>query len=149
MPSPAEISYHEAVRSLEGQSRDLEAIRSHVSLVLSASGIAIALLGSEVGRGTAFWVAVAAFATIAMVTIRVFWPIDFAADFDGYDLVNTYVDQEPALEDDEVMREIAIHAADDYLQNRDQLDRLFNLQSLALLAFAIEIAGLLAGLALE
>lgn len=66
-----------------------------------------------------------------------------ASDFDGYELVSTYVDSNPPRTDEFVMRELAIHAADDYRDNRERLNRLFTLQSFALLAFGIEVGALL------
>lgn len=150
MPSPAEIAYREAVRALEGQGQDLEATRSHVSLVLSAAGIAAVFLGIQSGpHGVAFGVAIAAFSAVALMTILVYWPIDFAWDFDGYQLVGAYVDQDPPLSDDFVMRELAVHASDGYRANRERLNRLFTLQSVALVAFGFEVAALLVNLVLE
>ena len=150
MPSPAEIAYREAIRGLEGQARDLEGVRSHISIVLSAGGIAAAFLGGQSGHhGLAFWVAVLAFGTMAAVTIRAFWPVTFAWDFDGYAVVNTYVDVQSRPSDEFVMRELAVHAADDYQDNRTRLDRLMTLQSLALVAFGAEVGALLVNLAVK
>ena len=149
MPSPAEIAYRESVRALEGEAQDLENIRSHVSLMLSAGGLAAAFLGALTHKhGVPFWIAVAAFVTISVATIIVYWPVSFPWDFDGYKLVSTYVDVDPAKSEDFVMRELAVHAADDYRANRDTLNRLFTLQSIALAAFGLEIGALLLNLAI-
>jgi hypothetical protein len=119
-----------------------------VGLVLSAGGVAVAFFGAQAGsRGVAFWVALAAFSLIVIATILVHWPVVFAWDFDGYRLVRTYVDQTPPAADDFVMRELAVHAMDGYLLNQRHLRRLEALQSLALLAFGVEIAALLINLA--
>jgi hypothetical protein len=150
VPPPAEIAYREAVRSLEGQARDLENIRSHVSITLSAGGIAAAFLGALTkAHGPAFWVAVAAFGLAAVATIIAYWPVTFAWDFDGYELVSNYVDRKPPATEDFVMRELAVHAADDYGENRQRLNRLFTLQSFALLAFGVEVGALLINLAVR
>jgi hypothetical protein len=150
MPSPAEIAYRESVRSLEGQAQDLESIRSHVNLVLSAGGITAAFFGTQAdGKGFAFWLGVIAFAAIAATTVWAYWPIEFAWDFDGYKMINAYVDAEPPATDDFVVRELAVHATDDYRENRRRLDRLYALQSFALLAFGVEVVALLVNLAAE
>ena len=119
MPSAAEIAYRESVRALEGEAQDLENIRSHVSLVLSAGGVSAAFLGAlSHQRGLAFWLAIGAFAAIAIVTIVVYWPVSFPWDFDGTQLVATYADRKPPPTDDFVVRELALHAAEAYQANR-------------------------------
>jgi len=149
MPSTAEIAYRESVRALQGEAQDLENIRSHVSLVLSAGGVSAAFLGAlNHQRGIAFWLAVGAFAVIAVATVVVYWPVSFPWDFDGYQLVATYVDAKPPAADDFVMRELALHAAADYQENRATLNRLFTFQSVALAAFGLEVGALLLNLAL-
>jgi hypothetical protein len=149
MPSVAEIAYRESVRALEGEAQDLENIRSHVSLALSAGGVSAAFLGAlNHQRGYAFWLAVLAFAVIAIATVVVYWPVSFPWDFDGYQLVATYVDANPPATDDFVMRELALHAAADYQENRATLNRLFTFQSVALAAFGLEVGALLLNLAL-
>jgi hypothetical protein len=150
MPSPAEVAYRASVRALDGQGRDLTTIRSHVSLTLSTGGLAAVFLGSLAhGQGPAFWVGLAMFVVLALLTIRVHWPADFVGDFDGSQLVTDYVDQEPLLDDDLVMRDLAVHASADYEDNRRTLERLWTLQSIALLAFGVEILALLVNAALE
>jgi hypothetical protein len=150
VPSPAEIAYREAVRALEGQAQDLENIRTHVSIVLTAGGVAIAFFASQhPGRGDAFVVAAAAFGVIAVMTVCAYWPITFAWDFNAYDLVTTYVDCDPPCDGDFAMRELAIHAGDDYLANRPGLTRLHILQMVALVAFGTEAIALLYHLAVE
>jgi hypothetical protein len=77
-----------------------------------------------------------------------YWPVSFPWDFDGYQLVATYVDANPPATDEFVMRELALHAAADYQENRATLNRLFTLQSVALAAFGVEVGALLLNLAL-
>lgn len=150
MPSPAEIAYREAVRALEGQSQDLENIRSHVSLALSAGGLTAAFLGGLADeRGMFFWVAVAAFAVVVGMTIRVYWPVEFPWDFDAHNLVQNYVDRHSQVTDDEMMRALAIYAGDAYQQNRRTLDGwvgLWGAQTVALVAFGTESLALLINL---
>ena len=47
------------------------------------------------------------------------------------------------------MRELAVHAADDYRSNRERLGRLYTLQSVALVAFGVEVVTLLVSLVME
>jgi hypothetical protein len=89
----------------------------------------------------------AAFGLIAGMTVVGYWPIEFAWDFNAYSLVSNYVDA--GLDDDEGMRELAVHAGDDYETNRPKLNRLHHVQQIALVAFALEAGALLFHLALE
>jgi hypothetical protein len=121
MPTLSEIAYREGVRALEGQASDLENIRTHLSIVLTAGGVAIAFLAAQhPGHGDAFVVAAAAFGIIAAMTVVGYWPVEFAWDFSAYSLVTNYVDV--GLDDDEGMRELAVHAGDDYETNRAQAE---------------------------
>lgn len=96
MASPEEIAYQESMRSLDGQARDLASVRAHVSIALSAAGIAAAFLGAQAdGRGPASWIAAATFALLALVTVLVYRPVDFPWGFDGHKLVTEYVDAKP------------------------------------------------------
>jgi hypothetical protein len=145
-----EIAYREAVRALEGQAQDLENYRSHTNIVLTAGGVAIAVFATQrPNAGDSFIVAAAAFGVIAIMTVVAYWAVQFAWDFDAYDLVNTYVDAEPPVGEEYMMRELAVHAGDDYLANRGRLDRLRVAQSIALLAFVAEVLSLLYHLAWE
>ncbi len=125
-------------------------LRSHVSIALSAAGIAAAFLGSQAdGRGPGFWAAVSAFTLLALVTVLVYRPVDFLLDFDGYKLVSEYVDPDPQPDSDFVMRELAVHAADNHRVNKTTLERLWRLQSIALLLFGAEVVALLVNIAVE
>ena len=64
-------------------------------------------------------------------------------------LVTEYVDPNPQPESAFVMRELAVHGADNYQVNRETLERLWRLQSRAFLLFAVEVIALLANIALE
>ena len=76
MPSVEEIAYRESVRALEGQARDLENIRSHVSMALTAGGVGIAFFASQQpGRGDSFIVGAGAFAVVALMTVVAYWGI--------------------------------------------------------------------------
>ncbi len=95
----------------------------------------------------AFWVGVVAFAVIVGLAIKVYWPVSFAWDFNGYRLVNDFVDAE---KDGEVMmRDLAIWAEDDYTKNRTTLATLYRLQSGAFLAFGLEVLALAVHLAVD
>jgi hypothetical protein len=150
MPSVEEIAYRESVRALDGQARDLENVRSHVSMVLTAGGVGIAFFASQhPGRGDAFIIGAGAFTVVALTAVLAYRAITFAWDFDTYDLVNTYVDADPPRAEAFMMRELAVHAGDDYLANKKRLDRLQGIQSIALLAFGAEVLALTFHLGLE
>ncbi len=117
---------------------------------MTAAGIAAAFLGAQTrGRSPAFWVAAAAFTVIAVLTVLVYRSVDFPLRFDGHRLVTDYVDPSPQPDPDFVMRELAIHAADNYEINERTLDRLWRVQSWAFSLFVIEVIALVANLVLE
>jgi len=148
MPMVEEIAYREGVRALEGQARDLENIRTHLSIVLTAGGVAVALFASNrLGDGDAFAAAGVAFGVVVVMTVAGYWPITFAWDFNAYDLVANCVDA--GLDDKTAMRELAISAGDDHEFNRTRLNRLHHVQQASLVAFAFEAVALLYHLTLE
>ena len=148
MPAVEEIAYREAVRSLEGQARDLENIRTHLSIVLTAGGVAIAFFASQhPGTGDGFTAAACAFGLIAAMSVVAYWPITFAWDFNAYDLVAIFVDAR--VDEKTTTRGLAVSAGDDYEFNRPRLNRLHHVQQVALVAFGLEVTALLFHLALE
>jgi hypothetical protein len=150
VPSRAEIAFHEVVRGLEGQAQDLAAIRAHVSVALTAGALSAAFIGGVTDdHGIFFWVAVAAFVFLAFATIRVYWPVEFQYSFDGYELVQTYVDARHPRTEDFMMRELAVHGMDDYNDNLIALNRLWTWQSAALAGFGAEIVALVLNLAVR
>jgi hypothetical protein len=147
VPTSAEIAYREAIRSLDGQGLDLESIRTRVGQTLAAGGVAAAFLGGQnIDRGPFFWIAVGAFAALALATVGIYRGVSFKWDRDTHDLVNTYVDK--SVDADLMMRELTVHIGDDYNENRAVLDDLFDRQSWALLAFGIEVLALMINLVL-
>lgn len=145
--SAAEIAFEQVMRGVDGQARDLASIRRHLNIILTAGGLAAALLGAgSVDRGWSFWLSVVAFGLIALITIRVYWPVDWFYDFDGYELINEYVDTDPSWSAEQMARELTIHAAEKYLDNRRALDRLYNYESTALVLFGIEVLTLYASI---
>ena len=75
-----------------------------------------------------------------------YWPVDWFYDFDGYELINEYVDTDPSWSAEQMARELTIHAAEKYLDNRRALDRLYNYESTALVLFGIEVLTLYASI---
>ena len=117
--SAAEIAFEQVMRGVDGQAWDLASIRRHLNIILTAGGLAAAFLGAgSVDRGWSFWLSVVAFGLIALITIRVYWPVDWFYDFDGYELINEYVDTDPSWSAEQMARELTIHAAEKYLDNR-------------------------------
>ncbi len=151
MPSRAEITFQEVVRGLDGQAQDLAAIRSHVSVALTGGALSAAFIGGVTDdHGIFFWIAVAAFVFLALATIRVYWPVDFQYSFNGFELVQTYIDVDPPPPtEDFMLRELAIHGMDDYNENQTALNNLWTWQSAALTGFGVEVIGLVLNLAVR
>ena len=83
------------------------------------------------------------------MAVVAYWGITFAWDFDAYDLVTNYVDCNPPRTEEFMMRELAVHAGDDYVENKAPLDRLQIVQSVALLAFGAEVLAVMYHVGLE
>jgi hypothetical protein len=150
MPSRPEIALREAIRGLEGQAEDLAAVRSHLSAAITAGALAAAFIGGVTDdHGIFFWIAVGAFALLALATIRVYWPVDFQYSFNGYQLVQTYVDARYPRTVDFMMRELTLHGADNYEDNQEVLNRLWTWQTRALVLFGVEIVALILNLAVR
>jgi hypothetical protein len=151
MPTRAEIAFHEVIRGLEGQAEDLAAIRTHVTANITAGALSAAFIGGVIDdHGNFFWIAVGAFALLALVTIAVYLPVEFQYSFDGYRLIQTYVDAPaPPATEEFMLRELTVHGADDYKQNLDVLNRLWTWQAVALALFGIEIVALVLNLAVR
>ena len=65
------------------------------------------------------------------MTVIAYWGIEFAWDFDAYGLITTYVDATPQATPEFMMRELAVHAGDDYVSNMKRLGKLYLIQSIA------------------
>ena len=143
MASTAEIAYDDLVRGLNGQAADLETIRSHVNIALTASGVAAAfLLGQSSTNGWLIGVAVGAFGVIALVAGFIYMSVQaFVYDFVERDLVSTYVDRHVGADD--TLRQLAILGKQGYQTNRTKLNHRWWAHNVALLAFVVEIAALL------
>jgi hypothetical protein len=77
-----------------------------------------------------------------LATIWVYWPVEFQYSFNGYELVQTYVDAKHPRTEDFMMRELAVHGTDDYNDNQRVLNRLWSVRSAAFLGFGVEIVAL-------
>ncbi len=143
MSSTAKIAYNDLIRGLNGQAADLESIRSHVNIALSAGGVAAAfLLGQSSTNGWLIGVAVGAFGMIALVAGYSYFSVRaFVYDFVGRELVANYVDR--ASSPDEMLRELVILGEQGYKKNRVELNRRWLAHNLALAAFILEIVALL------
>lgn len=91
MPSPAEIAYNDLIRGLNGQATDLESIRSHVNIALTAGGISAAIFANKAAGSIAIDVALGAFAVIAIVVGFLYWSVRaFKYDLVATNILSTY-----------------------------------------------------------
>jgi hypothetical protein len=144
----AQPAYNEIVRGLQGQATDLESIRSHVNLALSAGGVAAAFLAANRhSSGPFFWVAVASFAVMALVSVRIYWPVAFWYDFVDQQLSTAYIGS--GKDADSMFSDLSILGEQRYTANRVALTWRWHLQNIAFIAFGLEVAGLLLHLAAD
>ncbi len=78
MPTPAEFVYSLIIRDIDGQARDLENMRSHLGIAISAGGVVAAIFAAaDDSQSVWFWLGAASFAGLVVCAIRVFWPLQF------------------------------------------------------------------------
>lgn len=148
MATSAEPAYNEIVRGLQGQATDLDSIRSHVNLALSAGGVAAAFLAANTqSSGPFFWIAVVSFAVMALVSVRIYWPVDFWYDFVDQQLTTAYIKVEKDA--DSMFSDLSDVGEQRYTANRAALTWRWHLQNIAFIAFGLEVAGLLLHLAAD
>jgi hypothetical protein len=149
MATKEEIAYTDALRALDGQTIDLQNIRAHVNLALTAGGVAAAFLAAQ--RDDLRWpliIAVTAFVAIAVLAVLVHlsvnnWSYDFAMDNDIPQLVG-----DSSISVEEMQLRLALKARCGHTVNKAHLDWRWWVQNVALILFAVEVLALLLNLAL-
>lgn len=151
-----ELALRQGERSIDEQSRSLEALRTRASLVLAAAGVAAGLLGGPVFERSrhlsdAGWVmligAGVAFATVALMTIGVWKPLDVRFNVDPGVLLSGYIDADPPASTDEMRHWLAYWRALNIDGNAEALDRRVRYFVVSLHAFPVMVMTLLLVLA--
>ena len=140
MRSPEEIVYDLLVRDIDGQVRDLENMRAHTGMAISAGGVAAAILSaSSSGTGVFFWLGAVAFAVLVACTVIIYQPLDmrFSPADDG--AVERYLVGEGDGDGQRVLRELAGNAEQAWGDNQDRLDRRWAVQRAAFVALALTV----------
>jgi len=160
--SAAELAYAEAVRGLDGQAVDLENIRSHVNVAVSAGGLAAAVLATQSSaEGWAFWIGIAAFVLLIVCAVTVFRPVQpfrYSA-FEDVDArrgggsegtgLSARVEADPRLTREELVLEVATKAEAGFWRNKQQLDCRWTCHNVALVALVAEVSAFLVHAAVD
>lgn len=141
MPTTEEVVFAELLRGIEGQVTDLSNTRAYAGVAFSAGGVAAALLVTDTTHHSwLFWLAVGAFALVAILTVRVYWPVEFGYDYGADNLVARFVMTRATPK--ATLRSLCQLAQEDYTFNRPVLDQAFWFQRGALAFFVVEVIAL-------
>jgi hypothetical protein len=145
---PGVVALDEARRALDRQNDDLGKLRDRSMTLLGAGGVAAGLI---VGfrpdeRGSTVWagLAVAAFVTTAVVTVGIAWPKRFTFVQSPAKIL-AYAEQHRPTKD-ALARRLAEAIEGQYDKNEERLVVLTKTYAVAIAAFVLEIAFLLADL---
>jgi hypothetical protein len=139
-----ELAFSEAGRGLDGQERAVNELRSRAGVLVDAAAIATSFFDGQVIRPghdqpTLVWVAIGAFGIIALTVLAVLWPRhDWQFSANANTLISEYVEPE-TLPLPLVHRDLALHRAESYRRNADQLRWLFGAFRLGLLMVVVEV----------
>ncbi len=146
------LAFEEAGQVLAVQERVLAEMRGRAAGLLAAAGVTASIFGGPLGGsgrgGPALYVAMAAFAGVALCTLALLWPnhLDVAAD--PQLIVSEYA--EPiAVPLPLVHRDLAMHRAVSVERNGRKLATATTMLQAALSLFATEVLAWLANLVLD
>ena len=146
-----ELAFDEAGRALDAQERTVNELRSRAGVLIAAAAIATSFFGTRAfadgGSSTWTWIAVCAFALLALCVLTVLWPrSDWSFNASASDVIATYIEPDP-LTLPEIHRDLALHRGTAYDVNARQLRVLFVVFRLGLFLLVLETAAWIGALA--
>lgn len=145
-----ELAFDEAGRGLDAQERTVNELRSRGSVLIASAAIATSFFGTRAfgdGHSVWTWLAVVAFAALALCVLAVLWPrTDWSFNASASDLIAGYIEPDP-LSLPEIHRDLALHRSAAYDRNARQLATLFLVFRVGLGLLVVEVAAWLVALA--
>jgi hypothetical protein len=153
-PEGYKLAYEEGKLAVADQASTLKETRDRVGTLVSAAAVVAGLAAALTfnsgrtsrlsGWGVLATVASAVgFAAIALAAVMIWRPFPGTFTLDAGTLVGSYVEGDPPASLAEIHRELALHLGTHSAYNRDLLDRRLTWFVVALLAFLVEIGGLM------
>ena len=140
------LALDESRRAIDQQKSDLSEVRTVAGSLLGIGALSATFIGGLSIRDNAkvdgwTWLAVAAFAAMAVITAVISWPTKTTLEISGADIV-AWAEQDSATED-EMTRDLALWLDKHRAKNRVTIERLTMGRSIvALLLLLLEIAAL-------
>ncbi|WGY01796.1 hypothetical protein QI633_25085 [Nocardioides sp. QY071] len=140
------LALQEARRGFDQLAHEVSVVRDRATSILGMGGLAASFLGGLSIRDGApvtgwTWLAVISFVALASLCVVVLWPRRFHVSQDPASMVS-WAEQHKATPN-QMERDLALWLGMKYDENREGVDRLGRLQSMASIAFLIEIAALI------
>jgi hypothetical protein len=137
------IAYDEAVRALSEQQATIDGFRSRAGLLFSAAAVTTSFLGAQALRGgnasLCSWLALAAFAGLAMTLLAILWPQRWDFTVNPHDVVGTYIESAEPASIEKLHRDLSLHMQGSYMENREGLEKLVVFLQVANVLFAVEV----------
>jgi hypothetical protein len=139
------LALAEARRALDHQANDVSGLRTRMTNLVSAGGLAAAFIGGLALRGEApftivTWFGVGAFAALFLVAIWALWPRQLTFVQRADDLVQWAEEGDPLAS---MERDVALYTRRHYRSNAKRLDSMTRLYMCALILLLAEILLLL------
>jgi hypothetical protein len=143
-PRAYELAYEEGVRALSQQQAVVDNFRTRAGILLSAAAIATSFLGGQALREGSFsawsWLAVAAFAGVALLALLILWPRrDWEFVAAPRRLIGTYVETADPLPLEQIHRDLALHMENSYDENASRLQAMIGYFRGASILLAVEV----------
>lgn len=144
-PAAYELAYVEARHALEVQAETVAELRSRAALLVAAAAVTTSFLGGAAlgdgGAGLPGWLAVAAFAGVGGCVLVTVWPRHgWRIALDARKFIAVYLESnEGPYELVAIHRELALHMAASFRENRRHLRVLLRAVRAAALLLALEV----------
>lgn len=156
MPSPPDVDdddqrytflLDQVQRSLTQQQSSLDNLRARAGTIVATAALVSSFFGTRVFTAEAPKGAAAAFTVVAILslgvtlaaTLRIAAPYAWQWGFDGYALMNDYIEATPAVSLGNMRRGVAWHMQADVNQNVERLDHLYKCLTWAIGALGAQL----------
>jgi hypothetical protein len=124
---PEAVAYAEAVRALDQQTGELDALRTRAGTLFAIGAVVSSFFAATVVQpGSALslpgWIAVGLFCGVGLSALAILWPWKWQWVPPATALVRDYVDGENRVTAEVMQRDLAVHLGSNFAANRRWLD---------------------------